>query len=144
MWAYMHVQWSLSTKDMLRTGVSLQRTSCPLSLRERLILGGKTFLGSFVKRLSFLKVHLQYVLGCETLSPPPPPPPPACMREQLAQALATQQTVLMERDQAREQLKLAQDRGTRLQRQLDNLRTAYGRSPGARVECVIITCAFTR
>lgn len=49
------------------------------------------------------------------------------MREQLAQALATQQTLMVERDQAREQLKLAQERGTKLQRQLDGLRDAYGK-----------------
>ncbi len=51
----------------------------------------------------------------------------ACMREQLAQALSTQQTLMVERDQAREQLKLAQDRGNRLQKQLDTLRLAFGK-----------------
>ena len=49
------------------------------------------------------------------------------MREQLAQALAIQQTLMVERDQAREQLKLAQERGSKLQKQMDNLRTAYGK-----------------
>ena len=47
------------------------------------------------------------------------------MREQLAHALATQQSLTVERDQAREQFKLAQERGDRLQRQLEGLRVAY-------------------
>ena len=50
------------------------------------------------------------------------------MREQLAQALAMQQSLLVERDQAKEQLKLSQERNSRLQKQLDNLRTAYSKS----------------
>ncbi len=49
------------------------------------------------------------------------------MREQLGQAVATQQSLTMERDQAREQLKLSQERGERLQKKLDSLRQAYGK-----------------
>ena len=50
------------------------------------------------------------------------------MREQLAHALSTQQTLMVERDQAREQLRLAQDRGNRLQKQLDGIKLAFSQS----------------
>ena len=49
----------------------------------------------------------------------------ACMREQLAQALASQQALITERDQAKEQCKLAQDRASKLQKQLDLLRKVH-------------------
>ena len=57
-----------------------------------------------------------------------PPIPTACMREQLAQALASQQALIIERDQAKEQCKLAQDRASKLQRQLDLLRKVHSKS----------------
>lgn len=49
----------------------------------------------------------------------------ACMREQLAQALSAQQSLTIERDQAREQARIATERGDRLQRQVDLLRQAH-------------------
>ena len=52
----------------------------------------------------------------------------ACMREQLAQALASQQALIIERDQAKEQCKLAQDRASKLQKQLDLLRKVHSKS----------------
>lgn len=55
-----------------------------------------------------------------------PPPYTACMREQLAQALATQQVLTVERDQAREQCQLARERAAALQQQLEGLRQSHG------------------
>ena len=52
----------------------------------------------------------------------------ACMREQLAQALASQQALIIERDQAKEQCKMAQDRANKLQKQLDLLRKVHSKS----------------
>ena len=49
----------------------------------------------------------------------------ACMREQLAQALASQQALIIERDQAKEQCRLAQDRANKVQKQLDLLRKVH-------------------
>ena len=49
------------------------------------------------------------------------------MREQLAQALASQQALIIERDQAKEQCKLAQDRANKLQKQLDLLRKVHSK-----------------
>lgn len=48
------------------------------------------------------------------------------MREQLALALASQQAMKVERDQALEQTRLARERANRLQAQLDRLRAAHG------------------
>ena len=50
------------------------------------------------------------------------------MREQLAQALASQQALIIERDQAKEQCKLAQERASKLQKQLDLLRKVHSKS----------------
>jgi hypothetical protein len=55
----------------------------------------------------------------------------ACMREQLAQALASQQALIIERDQAKEQCKMAQDRASKLQKQLDLLRKVHSKSVAA-------------
>lgn len=59
-------------------------------------------------------------------------PPTACMREQLSQALANQQSLTIERDQAREQAKVATERADKLQKQLDLLRQTHGK---ANVHC---------
>ncbi len=50
------------------------------------------------------------------------------MREQLSQALTNQQSLTIERDQVREQAKLATERADRLERQLDLLRKTHGKS----------------
>ena len=50
------------------------------------------------------------------------------MREQLAQALASQQALIIERDQAKEQCKMAQDRASKLQKQLELLRKVHSKS----------------
>ena len=51
---------------------------------------------------------------------------PACMREQLAQALAVQQQLSLEKEQAQEQARLARERADHLQLQLNRLRLAHG------------------
>ena len=53
----------------------------------------------------------------------------ACMREQLSQALTNQQSLIVERDQAREQARVATERADRLQRQLDLIRQTHGECP---------------
>ena len=50
----------------------------------------------------------------------------ACMREQLSQALSKQKALVVERDQALEQGRLAQVRAEKLQQQLQKLQTAHG------------------
>ncbi len=50
------------------------------------------------------------------------------MREQLSQALVNKQTLTLERDQAREQARLATERADKLQKQLDLLRHTHGGS----------------
>ena len=52
----------------------------------------------------------------------------ACMREQLAQALAMQQVLTVERDQAREQCQLVQEREAELIKQLERLRRTHSES----------------
>ena len=52
----------------------------------------------------------------------------ACMREQLAQALAMQQVLTVERDQAREQCQLVQEREAELIKQLERLRRTHSKS----------------
>lgn len=47
------------------------------------------------------------------------------MREQLAQALATQQVLRVEREQAVEQCRLAQEAAGRLQAQLDRVHSSH-------------------
>ena len=47
------------------------------------------------------------------------------MREQLAQALATQQSLKVEKEQAVEQCRIAQECAARLQTQLELLRNAH-------------------
>lgn len=62
----------------------------------------------------------------------------ACMREQLAQALATQQALTVERDQAKEQCRLAQERATKLETQLILLRQVHGEFGLVIVRCFLI------
>ena len=50
------------------------------------------------------------------------------MREQLAQALALQQQLSLEREQAQEQAQLARERADHLQLQVNRLRIAHGQS----------------
>ena len=50
------------------------------------------------------------------------------MREQLAQALAMQQVLTVERDQAREQCQLVQEREAELIKQLERLRRTHSES----------------
>ena len=53
----------------------------------------------------------------------------ACMREQLAQALAVQQQLSLEKEQAQEQARLARERADHLQLQVNRLRMAHSESP---------------
>ncbi|CAI8040850.1 Ski oncogene, partial [Geodia barretti] len=53
-------------------------------------------------------------------------PSEACMREQLAQALAVQQQLSLEKEQAQEQARLARERADHLQHQVNRLRIAHG------------------
>ena len=48
------------------------------------------------------------------------------MREQLAQALAVQQQLSLEKEQALEQARLARERADHLQLQVNRLRMAHG------------------
>ena len=57
------------------------------------------------------------------------------MREQLAQALAVQQQLSLERDQALEQARLARERADRLQLQLNRIRTAHGKGGSRFIIC---------
>lgn len=52
-------------------------------------------------------------------------PSEACMREQLAQALAVQQQLSLEKEQAQEQARLARERADHLQLQVNRLRMAH-------------------
>lgn len=88
----------------------------PLSLAEQLV----TEVKRLQQELAITKSKLQS--ASEMISKMPSE---ACMREQLAQALASQQALIIERDQAKEQCKLAQDRASKLQRQLDLLRKVH-------------------
>ncbi len=67
----------------------------------------------------------------------------ACMREQLSQAIINQQSLTLERDQAREQARLATERADKLQKQLDLLRNTHGVCVYIAYECLLDSPALS-